>query len=106
MAKEMKVNERPIPPAAIRDPDALEILRIWIAERSLQTSIRIGVYKDSNVVEEKAWGIILADTARHVARGLSEEVNVGASELLSRIVRSFTNEIGDPTSETEGGFIN
>jgi Domain of unknown function (DUF5076) len=93
-----------IPPAAQRDSNAREILRVWIAECGLHTSVRIGVYKDCKVPEQEAWGIILADTARHISRGFAEESDVGEKEVLAAIKDSFLQEIDDPTSEIEGGF--
>jgi hypothetical protein len=33
------MNERPIPEAAMRDEDALEMLRVWIAEKKRHCSI-------------------------------------------------------------------
>ena len=83
----------------------MEILRVWIAECGLHTSVRIGVYKDNPVPEQKAWGIILADTARHVARGFAEESEFGEEEILTAIRMSFLEELGDPTSDIEGGFL-
>jgi len=83
----------------------MEIIRVWIAERGLHTSVRIGVYKDSSVPEEKAWGIILADTARHVSRGFAEESGLGEEEVLAAIKRWFLEEIDDPTSPTDGNFV-
>jgi hypothetical protein len=99
------VNEMVIPPAAQRDPQAMEIIRVWIAERGLHTSVRIGVYKENRVPEQKAWGIILADTARHVARGFADESEFGEEEILAAIKKSFLEELGDPTSDVEGGFL-
>jgi Domain of unknown function (DUF5076) len=98
------VNEMVIPPVAQRDPNAMEILRVWIAERGLHTSVRIGVYKESQVPEQEAWGIILADTARHLSRGFSEESELEEEEILAAIKRSFLDEIDDPTSPTDGTF--
>jgi len=99
------MNERPIPPAAQTDSNAFEVLRVWIADKALQTSLLIGAYKDHKIAEEDAWGIILADTARHIAKGLSEQNNGHPATFLDRITRSFIREVDDPTTEIEGGFI-
>jgi len=37
-------NERVIPDAALRDPNSMEMLRVWIAEKSLWCSLRVGIW--------------------------------------------------------------
>ena len=51
-----------IPPAAARDKAAFEILRVWVAEQGQHVSLRSGAWEDPF-----AWGIVLADLARHIA---------------------------------------
>ena len=51
-----------IPPAASRDKASFEVLRVWIAEQGQHVSIRSGAWEDPF-----AWGIVLADLARHIA---------------------------------------
>jgi len=51
-----------IPPAAQRDKASFEVLRVWIAEQGQHVSIRSGAWDDPF-----AWGIVLADLARHIA---------------------------------------
>lgn len=54
------MNERPIPPAAQMDIDAVEMLRAWVAEQQLHCSLKIGMYRDGmGIDEELAWGTIL-----------------------------------------------
>ena len=102
----MKLNERPIPEAALRDEDAVEMLRVWIAERKLHCSMKVGMYHATmNIPEEKAWGVILADVARHAARALESGYSSKAAESLEKIRDSFLNELGSPTSEAKGGFV-
>ena len=57
-----------IPPAALRDIEALELVRVWVAEQGLHCSLRVGLYAGDGVPwETAAWGTILADLAGHVA---------------------------------------
>ena len=71
MSDEIKLNQRAIPEAALRDSNAVEMLRVWIAEQGLHCSLKVGMYRESTTVpEEKAWAKILADVARHVANAL------------------------------------
>jgi len=106
MNDEIKLNQRPIPEAALRDTDAVEMLRVWIAEQGLHCSMKVGMYRETmNVAEEKAWGTILADVARHLASALESGYSINAAESLKKIRASFLEELGDPTSEAKGDFV-
>jgi hypothetical protein len=48
------------PPAASRDKASFELLRVWVAEQGQHVSLRSGAWEDPF-----AWGIVLADLARH-----------------------------------------
>ena len=100
------MNELLIPEAAIRDTHSTEMARVWIAEHGLHCSLRIGTYaKTEGVEEEIAWGIILADMARHVGSGLAETENASDERgLVARIRDSFLAELTKPTSKMRGGF--
>lgn len=98
------MNERPIPEAALRDEDAVEMLRVWIAEKKLHCSMKAGMYRETmSISEEKAWGTILADVARHLANALESGYAISAAESLKTIRDSFVNELAVPTSEVKGG---
>jgi hypothetical protein len=100
------MNERPIPQAALRDSDSVEMLRVWIAERQIHCSIKIGMYRETmNIAEEVAWGTILADVARHISAALHS--GYGADEMASlREIRvQFDKELKNPTSEADGDFV-
>lgn len=100
------MNERPIPPAAHRDAGSVEMLRVWIAEKQFHCSLKIGMYRDGmGVDEESAWGTILADAARHIARALHPADATQEGAALLRILRGLNEELGAPSSNLEGGFI-
>jgi Domain of unknown function (DUF5076) len=101
------MNERPIPEAAKRDQNSVEMLRVWIAEAQLHCSMKIGMYREKmNIAEEKAWGIILADVTRHVATAL-ESAYSGSRENSIRAIREcYFEELSRPTSAAEGEFVN
>jgi hypothetical protein len=100
------MKEMVIPEAALRDPDSLEMLRVWIAERNLWCSLRIGIYKEQkNVSDERAWGVILADATRHIANALASEYAIDPAEATRRIQASFIAELAEPTSNAEGKFV-
>jgi hypothetical protein len=97
------MDRRPIPEAAERDSDAVEIISAWIASRGLHCSMKIGLYQDRDDIDERrAWGIVLADIARHAARGLSDFYHFDEDEALSRITDSMKGELAEPTSPIRG----
>ncbi len=101
-------NELLIPTHAARDVDAVEMARVWIAERGLHCSLRIGIYeKRPDVDEVNAWGIVLADIARHITNGWVEKHKTESKEeILDRITQSFLRELSKPTSLMRGEFAN
>jgi hypothetical protein len=99
-------NERPIPEAAVRDSDAVEMLRVWVAEGGLHCSLKIGMYKESmNIDEELAWGKILADVAKHISNALQELGSTNSNDSMLKIRDSFISEIDRPTSTATGEFV-
>lgn len=94
-----------IPPAALADPDAFEMARVWIAQQGLHCVLNVGTYRDSGFREATAWGVMLADMARHVADALlAAGDEKGADEALAEIRRSIAVELDDPTSLATGEF--
>jgi hypothetical protein len=87
-----------IPPVAQRDKASFEVLRVWIAEQGQHVSIRSGAWNDPF-----AWGIVLADLARHIA--LAHEIQdkkIDKEAFLERLLEGFSAEIDSPTDEPEG----
>ncbi|NIA52694.1 DUF5076 domain-containing protein [Massilia sp. TW-1] len=37
------MDERPIPPAALQDPNAMEMLRVWVAGGQLHCSLKVSM---------------------------------------------------------------
>lgn len=92
-----------IPPAALRDVNAVELARVWIAEQGLHCSLKFGLYADDGVARETtAWGIILADLAGHVADALSGDGMGAKADLFAAIVNSFSEEVAAPSSKRTG----
>jgi hypothetical protein len=87
-----------VPPAAQRDRASFEVLRVWIAEQGQHVSIRSGAWEDPF-----AWGIVLADLARHVAHAHElQKDGVNRDAFLKRLLEGFQAEIENPTDEPEG----
>ncbi|OON63915.1 hypothetical protein B0920_11385 [Massilia sp. KIM] len=100
------MNERPIPEAALQDPNSAEMLRVWVAEGQLHCSLKVGMYRDGmGIDEEVAWGTILADAARHIAKPLQGGGSLNETESLAKLVAKFNDEVSVPSSELKGGFV-
>lgn len=86
------------PPAAARDAASFELLRVWIAEHGQHVSLRSGVWEDAF-----AWGIVLADLARHIVHSESlARKGLDADAYLKRMLEGFQAEIESPTDKAEG----
>lgn len=87
-----------IPPAAQRDKASFEVMRVWIAEQGQHVSIQSGAWDDPF-----AWGIVLADLARHIA--LAHQLQNKETDIdvfMERLLEGFHAEIDNPTDEPEG----
>ena len=93
-----------IPPAAQRDEKSIQILSAWIAEKQQHCSIKIGFWHDTGRDEQRAWGVFLADTVRHIANGLHENYGKPAPDTIAAILQSLHDELADPTSDVHGSF--
>lgn len=79
------------PPIAASNPQAIEILRVWAAPGSPQQVALRTAWKDP-----AAWGLLLVDLARHVARAYEQEGLLQAA-TLARIREGFDAEWSSPT---------
>ena len=102
------VKSLPVPAPAKRDPRAVEMLRSWIAQDKLHVVVNIGFWErpeQGRVDERDAWGILLADTARHIANAHEEEYGRDPRETLTFIAEAFERELAKPTSTHSGKFV-
>ena len=87
-----------IPAAAQRDKASFEVLRVWIAEKGQHVSIQSGAWDDPF-----AWGIVLADLARHIALAHQlQHLDTDPEAFVERLLEGFHAEIENPTDEPEG----
>jgi len=93
-----------VPPAALRDENAIQMLSAWIAEKSLHCVMNIGMWKEGGKNEVPAWGILIADTVRHVARAMQEQYGYSEQETIRVILESLDKELMKPTSKLSGEF--
>jgi Domain of unknown function (DUF5076) len=80
------------PPAAIDDARSFEIARLWIAADAQHVALRTNVWPDP-----AAWGIMLADLARHVALAHQGKENHDVADVLERVLAGFHAELESPT---------
>jgi hypothetical protein len=79
-----------IPPTAL-EQGGVEVLRAAIVEGGLHVSLR-RAFDDP-----EAWGMLIADVARHVARIYATENKFREDETLERIRALFNAELDSPT---------
>jgi hypothetical protein len=93
-----KRSELQVPDAAKKDSDAVEILRIWIAGGSQHVSLKSGVWEDP-----AAWGLMLADLAKHVANAYAAD-GMDKGKALRRVYQGLQAEMQSATDEPTGGL--
>ena len=79
-----------IPPTAL-EQGGVEVLRAAIVDGGLHVSLR-RAFDDP-----EAWGMLIADVARHVARIYATEDKFREEETLERIRLLFNAEMDQPT---------
>jgi hypothetical protein len=69
-----------------------------VAEQGQHVSLRSGTWEDPF-----AWGIVLADLARHIVNAEAmHRTDVDEEVFLGRMLEGFQAEIDSPTDEPEG----
>jgi Domain of unknown function (DUF5076) len=86
-----------IPDAASKDPKSFELLRVWVANKDQHVSLRTGVWDDP-----AAWGMMLADMARHIANSYHQDKGLDRLQTLKRIKAALDVELASPTDEPSG----
>ena len=94
------MKELPVPPAARSDSSARELVRVWAAQGAQHVSLVTGLWADP-----AAWGLMLADLARHAARAYEQTDGLDAGEMLARIHQAFVAELQSSTDEPTGEIL-
>ena len=84
-------REQPIPPDALANDEAVEILRAFVVDGGLSVAFTRG-FDDPSM-----WGMLLVDIARHAARAYDKEGVMDEGEALSRIAEMFEAEMSHQT---------
>jgi hypothetical protein len=85
----MAYNALQIPPSAA-GKDGIEVLRAAVIEGGLHVTLR-RAFNDP-----QAWGMLLADVARQVARAYSHEGLIEEQAAISHIRQAFVSEMDRP----------
>lgn len=93
-------DEVPIPEIAKNDSESFEVLRVWVAKGGQHVSLRAGIWEDP-----AAWGIMLADLARHITNAYVQSEGRDAHETLERIRAGIEVELDSPTDTASGELI-
>src|SRR6267378_3336301 len=79
-----------IPPDAL-DRGGVEVLRVAVVDGGLHVSLR-RAFDDP-----EAWGMLIADIARHVARIYAKETVMTEGQVLDRVRAIFESEMDAPS---------
>jgi len=77
-----------VPEQVRSEPTAKEILRVWSVTNGQVFSVRVEHWDDP-----AAWGILLADLARHIARSYAEAGLRDEEAAFRRLVSGFRAEV-------------
>jgi hypothetical protein len=94
-------NELLVPPAAESDPNAIEVVRVWVANGGQHVSINPLVWNDP-----QAWGIVLADLAGHVANAYEQALGLDREQTMKKITDLLLAELTAPTDKARGKMQN
>ena len=93
-------GELGLPPGAKSDPGSRELARVWSAQGEQHVILR----PDAWGPEPAAWGIMLVDLARHIARAHKQLYGHSEDETLRRIRQLWDAEWQNPTDVPRGGI--
>lgn len=93
-------DQLPIPPAAAMDPHSFEVLRVWVANGDQHVTLKVAAWDDP-----AAWGLLLADLAKHVANGYQAHSRRDPTETLRRIKAGLDAELASPTDDAIGELL-
>ena len=87
----------PIPDAARQDPHSFELIRVWVADEGLHTSLRTAVWDDPF-----AYGIMLCDLMKHIANAYHQDCGRDWAETFQRVKAGLDAELASPTDRPTG----
>ncbi|MGH8249419.1 MAG: DUF5076 domain-containing protein [Steroidobacteraceae bacterium] len=95
----MHKNALQIPPDALTDEDAFEIMRLWVAHGYLHTIISSDMQGGA-----KDFGELLADFFEHASRMYAERDERPLNECKRAMLEEFNRRMASPNDSIEGGL--
>lgn len=89
-----------IPPGAAADAKAFELVRAWVAQGDLHVSLQMGGWDDPT-----AWGVVLADLVRHVARFYQEQKRLNPEQTIARVRDAMDAELDGEEDDAESDLV-
>lgn len=92
-----KRTDLAVPDGVSNNKEAFEILRVWVTQQGLTVTLKSGVWEDP-----AAYGIMLADLARHIADAFKQGQGKDFDATLHRILEGLNAEFTSPTDTPTG----
>ena len=99
------MNELQIPEGIKGDPNAMEMMRVWIGNKDIQVSLLLGMWEQASgfdIDEREAWGELLADLIRHIANGLTQSHDYNTTASERRIANALLTHLGYGANTIQG----
>ena len=93
--QETRRGELDPPPIASSEPNSVEVLRVWACPGKPQQLTLRTTWQDPG-----AWGLVLADLARHAALAYQQEGR-DREVAFERIIAALNAELDAPTDNPE-----
>ncbi|WP_255626370.1 DUF5076 domain-containing protein [Xanthomonas sp. NCPPB 1067] len=88
-----------VPPDALADPDAFELLRLWAAHEQLHVSINSDLGGGA-----EDFGELLADLFEHASRMFAQRDRMPLAQCRTLMLDDFMRRVADPSGNREGGL--
>lgn len=99
------MNELKIPEGVMDDPNATEMIRVWIGNRDIHVSMLLGMWEEASnhdIDEREAWGEMLADLIRHIANGLTQSHDYSAHASERKIANALLIHLDHGANTVDG----
>ena len=99
------MDELPIPQAAVDDDNAVEMIRLWVADKSQWVTLNPHLFRDREFDEEEGWGLFLADTIQHISNAISQHSGDDPRKVSKLIRKHLLKELKSPRTTISGGHL-
>ncbi|HRN82637.1 MAG TPA: DUF5076 domain-containing protein [Nitrosomonas europaea] len=96
-SKRVADSELKTPDSVLSDKSSFEVLRVWDTGQGLKIVLRSDVWSDP-----AAYGIMLADLAKHIANAYFQAQGKDVATTLLRVLEGFNAELDFPSDVPTG----